>query len=166
MNKKELQRYFIYLNKLMPRYEKSIWIKEYDKLVKRKNTIIKLMDKYNYDDLIKKVAHFYDVDIKKIDKIDVAFYPISYGNNINAYRIKNLETIGVLVNKKQNLKWLLSATILHEISHTLYFHSKMAKKNFNFKNKSKKSNVVESMATAIGAGWGYKQITGKLMHIK
>lgn len=162
MKKMELEKYFIILKKLMPKYEQSIWLNDYNKLVSKKNKLLKLMNKHNYDSLIKKIAHFYGADIKKIDKIDVALYPISYGNNINAYRIKNLETIGVLVNKNQNLKWLLSAIILHEISHTLYFNSRIVKKNFSFKDKRQKLNIIEGMATSIGAGWGYQQISGKV----
>ncbi len=166
LKRSDLKRYFNYLYKIMPIYEKIIWDKDYKKLVQKKEQIVKLMDKYNFDNLIKKVAIFYDVDINDIGNIDVAFYPISKGNNINAYRIKNLETIGVLVNKKQNLKWLLTATVLHEISHTIYFKSKIVKKNFNIKNKKKRLNIIEGFATTIGAGWGYKQLTGKLINIK
>lgn len=166
MKKNELEKYFHYLNQLLPKYEKSIWVKEYDKLISKKNEIMQLMNKHNYDRLIQKVAHFYHVDSEKMDKIDIAFYPIPSGDNVNAYRIKNLETVGVLVNKNQNLQWLLSATILHEISHTIYSKSQIVKQNFNIKNRHKRSNIVESMATSIGAGWGYEQISGKLATIK
>ena len=166
IKKNSLKKYFIYLKKILPIYEKLIWNKDYKKLVYKKNEITKLMKKYNYNDIIKSVALFYDVDIKKIGIIDVALYPISYGNNVNAYRIKNLETIGVLVNKKQNLRWLLSATILHEISHTFYFNSKIVKRDFNIKNKKKKLLLIEGFATSIGAGWGYKKLTGKLSNSK
>jgi len=151
IKKNDLKKYFIYLEEFMPVYEKLIWNKNYNKLVDKKKQIIQLMKKYNYNELIKKVAIFYDV--KDIALIDVAFYPIPYGDNIKAYRIKNLATIGVLMAKEQNLKWLLSATILHEISHTLYFNSKII--------KDKRLLVIEAFATSIGAGWGYSKFTGK-----
>ena len=161
IKKNEIKKYFSYFKKILPVYEKLIWNKEYKKLVYKKEKIIKLMKKYDFDNMIQKIAIFYGVSIKNIGIIDVAFYPISYGNNINAYRIKNLETIGVLVNKKQNLKWLMSATILHEISHTIYFKSDIVKENLYIKNKKKNILLVEGFATSIGAGWGYSKFNKK-----
>jgi len=161
IKKSTMKKYFSYLKKLMPLYENLIWNKDYNKLVKMKNKIKNLMKKTNYDDLIRQTAIFYGVQIDKIGIINIAFYPIPYGNNIKAYRIKNLETIGILISKKQNIIWLTSATILHEISHTIYFKSKIVNKNFNFKNKKRKLLVIEGFATAIGAGWGYNRLTSK-----
>ena len=75
--------------------------------------------------------------------------------------MKNLETVGVLVNRKQNLRWLMSATILREISHTIYFKSQILNKSFNIKEKKKKLLIIEGFATAVGAGWGYNKLTSK-----
>lgn len=163
MKKREIERYFEILSELLPQYEKRIWNKSYQKLLNTKEQLLALMTKNNYNDMIETIASFYGVDLAKAGVFDVALYPINSGNNINAYRIKNVETIGVLTHKEQNLKWLLNATILHEISHTLYFKSELVKKYFVSFNKSEKLLITEGLATAIGAGWGYERMTGTLL---
>lgn len=162
MKRSDLKEYFQLLRQLLPKYEKIIWNKTYSKLVDTKKKLTALMIKYNYDNIIKKVIKFYGINEHKVSVFEIGLYPISSGNNINAYRIKNIETVGVLVNKNQNLHWLLTATILHEISHTIYFNSKLVKNNFSLKDKQDKQILIEGFATVIGAGWGYKQLTGKL----
>ncbi len=111
---------------------------------------------------IEKVLNFYGV--KKVDMgvMDIAFYPISYGNNINAYSMGNIESIGIFVGRSQDLIWMLSATILHELAHSIYRKSKFVQKNFlNIKDKKRNRTINEVMATAIGAGWGYNILTNK-----
>ena len=68
----------------------------------------------------------------------------------------------MLVNKNNSLKWLLSATIMHEISHSIYFKSEIIKNNFDIKDKKKNLLLLEGMATSIGAGWTYKMINKKV----
>ncbi len=162
LGKKYFIKYFKYLSQLLPRYEKLIWNKTYKKIKYKKIKLEKIMKNANFNKLILKVASFYGVKEKDIELINIAFYPISYGNNINAYSIKNIETIGIFVNKRQSLGWLLGATILHEISHTIYRKSKIIQNNFlNIKNKKRNITFNEVFATAIGAGWGYNKITNK-----
>ncbi len=162
INRKQVKKYFKYLAKLMPIYEKLIWNKTYRKVKYRKQKLQKIMNNVKFDKLILKVASFYGVKRKDIPMMHIAFYPISYGNNINAYSIKNIETIGIFPNKPQSLTWLLSATILHEIAHTIYRKSKLVKQNIlNIKNKKTKTTINEVLATSIGAGWGYNKITNK-----
>ncbi len=162
LGKINFKKYFIYLSKLMPRYEKLIWNKTYKKIKYRKKKLEKIMKDSNFNDLIIKVASFYGVKKDDIKKMDIAFYPISYGNRINAYSIKHIETIGIFVNQRQSLSWLLSATILHEISHSIYRQSNIMQNNFlNIKDKQRNTTINEVFATAIGAGWGYNKITNK-----
>ncbi|MCK5294949.1 MAG: hypothetical protein KAJ49_09870 [Arcobacteraceae bacterium] len=163
LKEQDIKRYFDYLKKYTPIYEKLIWDKSYKTLQKRKIKLNHLIQKHNYDKLIRKIAKFYKIPQDEIGLFNIALYPIPFGNNINAYRIKNIETVGVLVNKNQNLKWLLTATILHEISHTLYFKSNYIKENFiKYETKKDKTTYQEIFATAIGAGWGYNKITNKI----
>ncbi len=163
LKQKDLNKYFKYLFKLLPRYEKIIWNKTYKKIHYKKKKLEKMMKDSSFNDLIIQVALFYGVKKKDIPQMDIAFYPISYGNNINAYSIKHIETIGIFPNKPQSLSWLLSATILHEISHTIYRNSKIIKNNFlNIKNKERNTTINEVFATAMGAGWGYNKITNKI----
>lgn len=162
INRKELDKYFKYLNKLYPRFEKILWKKTYKGVLYRKNKLKKLMKSKNYNNMIKKVLKFYDVKADEIGVMDVAFYPISYGSNINAYSMGNIESIGIFVGRSQNLNWMLSATILHELAHSIYRKSKFIKTNFlNIKDKKRNRTINEVMATAIGAGWGYNTLTKK-----
>jgi hypothetical protein len=158
----KIKLYFIYFKKLLDRYDKIIYNKKYKKLLYLKKQLKKIMKDKNFNDLVKKIAHFYKVNLNNLDTINIALYPISHGRNINAYSIKNLETIGLFTTGAYSLNWLLSATILHEISHTIYAKSKFVKRNLlNIKNKTKRRVVNEILATAMGAGWGYNQLTQK-----
>ena len=159
---KNLDKYFRYLHKLYPRFEKILWKKTYKGLLYRKDRLEKLMQKKEFDMMIKKVLDFYSVDQKDIGVLDIALYPISYGKNIKAYSMGNIETIGIFVGQSQNLVWLLSATILHELAHSIYRKSTIVQKNFlNIKNKKRARTINEVMATAIGAGWGYNALTNR-----
>jgi hypothetical protein len=159
---KYLKKYFWYLNKLYPRFEKVLWSKTKKGLVYRKNKLEKLMKDKKFNIMIEKILKFYDVKSDEIGIMDIAFYPISYGNNINAYSIGNIETIGIFIGKSQNLNWMLSATILHELAHSIYRKSKFIQRNFlNIKDKTRNTTINEIFATAIGAGWGYNQLTNK-----
>lgn len=162
INKKILNDYFGYIEKYKKSYEKIIWNKNLKKLQRVREKLKLLIQKHNLDQMIKQIAKFYKIPLDQIGEFNLALYSIPLGKNINAYRIKNLETIGVLTHKKQNLNWLLTATILHEVSHTLYFKSDFIKKHFmNNQTNSQKTLFQEVFATAIGAGWGYENITGK-----
>jgi hypothetical protein len=158
----ERNRYFLYLNKLYPRFEKILWKKTYKGIIYRKNKLAKLMKDKKFNNIIKKILFFYDVKVDEIDIMDIAFYPISYGNNINAYSIGNIESIGIFVGKFQDLNWMLGATILHELAHSIYRKSNFVQNNFlNIKDKKRNTTINEVFATAIGAGWGYHQLTKK-----
>ena len=158
----KLNKYFNYLNKLHPRFEKILWNKTYKGLIYRKKKLEKIMKVKQFDLKIKKVLNFYGVRKEDIGVMDIAFYPISYGNNINAYSMGNIESIGIFVGKSQDFIWMLSSTILHELSHSIYGKSEFVKKNFlNLKDKKRKRTINEVMATAIGAGWGYNSLTNK-----
>jgi len=162
VGKKNLKRYFIYLKKLYPRFEKVLWKKTYKGLIYRKNKLKKLMETKQFDLKIKKVLNFYGVSKESIGVMDVAFYPISYGNNINAYSMGNIESIGIFVGRSQDFIWMLSATILHELAHSIYRKSTLVQNNFlNLKDKKRKRTINEVLATAIGAGWGYNSLTNK-----
>ena len=151
-----------YLDKLYPRFEKIIWEKTSKGLIYRKNKLSKLMKQKNFDNIVRKILHFYGVKENDIGTIHVAFYPISYGRNINAYSMGNIESIGIFVGRSQNLIWTLSATILHEIAHTIYAKSNFVQKIFlTIKDKTRKKNINEVLATAIGAGWGYNSLINK-----
>lgn len=157
-----LNKYFRYLNKLYPRFETVLWNKTYKGLIYRKNKLEKIMKTKEFDLKIKKVLNFYDVKENEIGVMDIAFYPISYGSNINAYSMGNIESIGIFVGRSQDLIWILSSTILHELAHSIYRKSKFVKKNFlNIKDKKRNRTINEVMATAIGAGWGYNSLTDK-----
>jgi len=162
IGKKELKKYFNYLNKLYPRFEKILWNKTHKGLEYRKNKLKKIMHAKEFMLKIQKVLNFYDVKSSDLGVMDIAFYPISYGYNINAYSMGNIESIGIFVGRNQDLIWMLSATILHELAHSIYRKSKMVRKNFlNIKDKKRNRTINEVMATAIGAGWGYNTLTGK-----
>ena len=155
-------KYFIYLNKLYPRFEQILWNKTHKGLLYRKGKLEKIMKTKQFHLKIEKVLHFYGVKLDKIGVMDIAFYPISYGNNIHAYSMGNIETIGIFVGKNQDLIWILSATILHELSHSIYRKSIIVQQNFlNIKDKKRNRTINEVMATAIGAGWGYNSLTNK-----
>lgn len=162
IERKKLHRYFAYLRKLYPRFEKILWKKTHRGLEYRKEKLEKLIDAKDFDTTIRKVMHFYGVTQKDIGVMDIAFYPISYGNNINAYSIGNIESIGIFVGRSQNLIWMLTATILHELGHSIYAKSSVVKENFlNIEDKKRKRTINEVLATAVGAGWGYNSLTGK-----
>ena len=162
IGKKDLNKYFSYLHKLYPRFEKIIWNKTYKSLLYKKSKLKKLMKSKHFETKLHKVLKFYGVKKSDIGVMDIAFYPISYGNNINAYSIGNIESIGMFVGRSQDLTWLLSATILHELSHSIYRKSKFVQRNFaNLKDKKRKRTINEVLATAIGAGWGYHSFTNK-----
>jgi len=162
IGQEKLKKYFIYLNKLYPRFEKILWNKTYKGLIYRKNKLEKIMKRKQFDLIIKKLLKFYDVKKEEMGVMDIAFYPISYGRNINAYSMGNIESIGIFVGKSQDLIWILSATILHELAHSIYRKSKFVQKNFlNIKDKKRNRTINEVMATAIGAGWGYNSLTNK-----
>ena len=159
---KELKRYLNYLSKLYPRFEKILWKKTHRGVLYRKNKLQKMMKDKHFDSMVNQILTFYNVKAKDVGIMDVAFYPISYGSRINAYSMGNIETIGIFVGRGQNLNWMLSATILHELEHTIYRKSKFVKENFlNIKDKKKNRIINEVFATAIGAGWGYKKLTNK-----
>jgi len=162
ISKENLNEYFSYLNKLYPRFEKILWIKTHKGLEYRKNRLLKLMKQKEFDEKIQKVLKFYNVKEEEIGVMDIAFYPISYGRNINAYSMGNIESIGIFVGRSQNLIWMLSATILHEIAHSIYRKSKFVQKNFlTILDNTRKKTINEVLATSIGAGWGYNSLTGK-----
>ena len=162
IGKPALKKYFIYLNKLYPRFEKILWKKTYKGVLYRKNKLKKLMKMKKFNDMIERVLEFYDVKKSEIGVMDVAFYPISYGSNINSYSMGNIESIGIFVGRSQNLNWMLSATILHELAHSIYRKSKFVQNNFlNIKDKKRNRTINEVFATAIGAGWGYNKLTNK-----
>jgi len=162
VGKTKLRKYFKYLDKLYPRFEKLIWEKTSKGLIYRKNKLSKLMKQKNFDNIVRKILHFYGVKEKDIGTINVAFYPISYGRNVNAYSMGNIESIGIFVGRSQNLIWTMSATILHEIAHTIYAKSNFVQKNFlTIKDKTRKKTINEVLATAIGAGWGYNSLINK-----
>ncbi len=165
LTKAEIKKYFKYLEKLLFRYEKLIWNKTYKKLLFLKKELKNVMIKENFNSLIVKVANFYGVKVKDLDMIDVAFYPISYGQQINAYSIKNTETIGIFTNEKQSYNWILTAIILHEIAHTIYAKSEFVKNNFlKLNNETRETTINEILATVVGAGWGYKQLSKEYAH--
>jgi len=161
--KKELiDKYFRYLNKLYPRFEKILWNKTYKGLLYRKNKLKKLMKNKKFNKMIEEILKFYDVKANEIGIMDIAFYPISYGTNINAYSMGNIESIGIFVGRSQNLNWMLSATILHELAHSIYRKSKFVQDNFlNIEDKKRNRTINEVFATSIGAGWGYNKLTNK-----
>jgi hypothetical protein len=120
-----------------------------------------MKDKH-FNKLVDQILYFYGVKAKDVGVMNIAFYPISYGHRINAYSIGNVETIGIFVGRGQNLNWMLSATILHELEHTIYRKSKFVKKHFlSIKDKKLNRTINEVFATAIGAGWGYKKLTNR-----
>ena len=161
LKQSDINKYFNYLHKLYPRFEKIIWKKTSRGVIYRKNKLEKMMKEKNFDKLVNKILHFYNVKAKDVGVMNVAFYPIAYGKRINAYSIGNTESIGIFVGKSQNLNWMLSSTILHELEHTIYRKSKFVQNNFlNIKDKKRNTTINEVFATAIGAGWGYKNLTG------
>ena len=162
IGRSKLNKYFVYLHKLYPRFDKILWKKTYRGVLYRKNKLKKMMKEKHFDKMVDKILHFYNVKAKDVGTMEVAFYPISYGRRINAYSMGNIESIGIFVGRGQNLIWMLSATILHELEHTIYRKSKFVKKNFlNIRDKKRNRTINEVFATAIGAGWGYKELTGK-----
>ena len=158
----KLRKYLKYLDKLYPRFEKLIWKKTSKGLIYRKDKLSKLMKQKQFDNIVKKILNFYGVNEKDIGTLHLAFYPISYGPNINAYSMGNIESIGIFVGRSQDLIWTLSATILHEIAHTIYGKSNFVQKHFlTIKDKTRKKTINEVLATAIGAGWGYNSLINK-----
>lgn len=164
LNKQVLKSYFKSLKRLEKIYTKLIWDKEYKKLKYKKHQLEKIIKKSNYKNLILKIAKFYGVKKQNLKTMQIALYPLSKASNFRAFSIKNIETIGLYPHKRQNLKWLLTATVLHEISHTIYFKSDIVRKSFNIKNKKDRLKIIESFATAIGAGWGYEKLSGKVLY--
>lgn len=168
VNKKIVENYFESLSYFLPIYEKLIWNPNFKKLTQKSQAIEELMVKTDYDNMIIKAAKFYGVKKGEIDKVYLSLYPIPSGNKTLAFMLGNVESIGVLVNKpKSNISWLLSATIFHEIAHTLYAKKEKKIDNFFSNSHHESTNKVkkifnESVATAIGAGWAFFQVSGGL----
>lgn len=162
----ELEHYFSTLSGLAPVYDQLIWQEQYNALIDKKHKLEKIMEDTDYDGLIKSIAKFYNIDENNIDPMDIALYPLPRKSGYKAFSIKTIESIGLDAKRRTNLKWLLSATILHEISHTIYYKSSLVEKHF-IKNQSKilKNLYTETFATAIGAGWGYEKLSGKITYI-
>ncbi len=160
--------YFEMLKYFLPIYEELIWNSNEQKLKLKGEEIKKAMDSADYDQLIVKAANFYGVKKNNIDKIYLALYPIPDGDKTLAFMLGNVESIGVLVNKpKSNITWLLSATIFHEIAHTIYDKNKEQIMSYFQNNKHASTQKVknifnESTATAIGAGWAFYEVSGGL----
>ena len=162
IGKKRLEEYLNEIDDLGYIYDRIIWERSKKDLEYKKNRIEDIMEKTKYNDLILTLGRFYGVDEKELEKIDIALYPIPKRSDIKAFSIKTIETVGIYPKGGKNLNWLLSATILHEISHTIYAKSPFIKKNFTkIKDKEKRRLVNEVFATAIGAGWGYEKLAKK-----
>ena len=159
LKKVEFEKYFKYLSKILPIYEKLIWDTTYKKMEDKKLRIEKSMKISDFNSLIKKIAFFYGVNKKEIGLINIAFYPLSFGNRINIYTNDNIKTIGMFIRRKHNLSWLLGSMILHDISNTIYSKSKIM--NDKLLNTKKDTIIKEVLSVAISSGWGYNKISNK-----
>lgn len=160
----EIRSYFSYLKHFLPIYETLIYNDSLTKLQDVKSKIQTIMTNSNYDSLINQAASFYGVRAEDVPKIYLSLYPITQGNRTLAFMLGDVESIGVLVNRKKlNLFWLLSATIFHEIAHTLYKQNFDEIKQLLYRNKLAKykdqKTFNESLATAFGAGWAFYRLT-------
>ena len=169
IDKDKLREYFKLLKYFLPIYDELIWKKNYKKLISKAADIKELMIKSKYDLLIKRAARFYGLKSTQIETIYLSLYPIPSGNNTLAFMLGDVESIGVLTNKKKsNVMWLLSATVFHEIVHVFYDKQKKKIASYfkNYKRKStKKVEKIfnESMATSIGAGWAFYKVSNGLV---
>jgi uncharacterized protein (UPF0335 family) len=160
--KENMKKYFKLFAKMQIIYEKIIWDKNVKKLEYKKFRLEKLIKKYNYDQLIIDLAKFYGLNKKQIHGMNIALYAIPRKSNMRAYSIKDIETIGIQTTGTRNLRWLMSATILHEISHTFYGKSTLIRDGFrDIKNKKRRTLINEVFATAAGAGWGFSKLDNK-----
>lgn len=161
----ELDKYYTILKNKLPIYEKLIYNDSLLKLQARKQELEVLIRKSDFEQLIYSAAHFYGVANKDIKTIYLSLYPITQGRSTMAFMLGNVESIGVLVNKKKlNLHWLLSATVFHEIVHTFYKQNYENIKKILYENNfiKYKEQIIfnESVATAFGAGWAFYKLTG------
>lgn len=170
IRKKELKRYFELLKPFVPIFDELIWNPNYKKMLQVKANLNGLVKEIDLNKIITNIAHFYRLKPKELRDLYVNLYPIINGKSFNALRIQNTAPVGIIINnKKSNLKWMLSAVVLHEFCHEIYG---LNKKNILkmiteqspqlAKDKAFKRVFDESMQTSISAGFIYQKLSGKL----
>ena len=164
----EQQKFVIILKKSELIYNQIIWnvyekklILQKNQLSKFKNLNVEIFDKFN---------HFYNSTWTNKTPFIVALYPIP---GKNGYTIAtphgNSLCVGVLTDETHYS--VRNGVIVHEMCHVLYdeqssvFQKQLV--TYFANNKSSFSSFAsayfdEGLATALGNGWAYKKINGKL----
>lgn len=165
----DLQSLVSNLEKAEEFYNKYVWEKSEAKTLE----IINQATAYNdiINKISPKIAHFYNTSMFSDIPYTIAFYPIPVQKgNSTATPHTNSLSIGFLAEKKEDLPGVLGVAI-HEMSHVLYNEQSAAFQNeltkYFKENKSEYSDLAnnffdEALATAIGNGWAYKKMSGKL----
>lgn len=165
----DLQKLVYLLNETEKYYETYVWKKSESKTLK----IIEQASIYKneIDKISPKIAHFYNTSMFKDVPYSVIFYPIPVQKGMStATPHTNSLSVGFLIEKEDDIQGILGVAV-HEMSHVLYneqsadFQNEL--NNFFKENKSEYSDLAnnffdEALATAIGNGWAYKKMTGKL----
>lgn len=125
--------------------------------------------KWKLNDLFAKAAKFYGSDWPVEQKFRVSLYPIpKNAEQSNAQAYGAVESVGVIVNEDRESRF---GVIFHELCHSLYEAQPLELQKTiadNFKNSSSKFSMLaysylnESLATAIGNGWAYQVVKGKV----
>lgn len=157
------------LEQAMPYYEELVWKKEQKKVRK----LQKQLGKYKTEiaDAFLKISKFYNTSWNKKIPFKVAVYPIPLASgNTSAIPMGNTLICGFLSQREDDYEAQLGI-IIHEMCHILYKEQAAA-----FQHQLKKwfktsdspyanlaySYLDEGLATALGNGWAYEQINGKM----
>ena len=162
------QKLFEVLSKAEIIYDKTIWYQYKNKAQKQ----VKALSKYKTinAEIFNKFNLFYNSTWTKDIPFQVAIYPIPgrKGETSSTPHINSL-CIGVLTDEINTNA--INGIILHEMCHILYGEQSVdfqQKLNSDFDiNKSPFSSFAysyfnEALATALGNGWSYKKVNGKI----
>jgi hypothetical protein len=164
----EHQKLFNLLSKIEIYYDKLIWINNLEKL---KSQVIAL-EKYNKNtfDLFNAFKKFYNSSWSNDIPFVVSLYPIPGAKgNTTATPHANSLCVGVLADETRHEVRI--GVVLHEMCHVLYDEQskefqheteKYFNQNPSIFSKFAHNFIDEGLATALGNGFAYKSITGKI----
>jgi hypothetical protein len=164
----EYQKLFKILSEAEKIYDDIIWNDYEKKIINQKNNLIKI--KKSNVEIFNRFNKFYNSTWTNEIPFQIALYPIpGKKGSTTATPHGNSLCIGVLTDETDYIG--RNGVILHEMCHVLYdeqskeFQKKLV--SYFAENKSQYSKFAsayfdEALATALGNGWAYKNIKGKI----
>lgn len=165
----DLIKLFQVLSYFEPIYDQLLWKPNLSDTNKAVSDFKIKSARWKLDDLFVKAEKFYGAEWPIEQKFHISLYPLPKNSTqSNAAAYGPVESVGVIVNEDREPRF---GVIFHELCHSLYESQPLAFQKaiseYFKKNPSKYSLIAysyinEALATALGNGWVYHVVKGKL----